>query len=643
MSNNIKVIKLAVTKVEDFQEKKGNQKWVFWGKFNDYPQKLIKLFNESAKHGAIVTGKASYVVGRGVIHTNPTAETDKFINKANPNDTLEVLLKKLALDYELFGGYAILVVPNILKDKPASYYHVDISKVRLSEDCKTVFISDEWETAKTGKPKKAVREYPVFDGSYQSESIILYTCYRPNIGIYPQPEYTQGLAAIETDARVSNFHLNNLRNGFFANKIINFNNGLPSAEEQDDIERAVQDKFTSDENAGKFMLAFNDGTERATTITDLSAGDFGDQFSQLRKDTEQEIFIAHKIPSPMLFGVRAEGQLGGRNELLEAFELFKNTYVEERVLHFENLINELGTLKGLPTGFELLPFVPMQMQMSENVMSQVLTKDEIREMYGFKAIDIKTNLNATNDAINSLSPLVANKVLESMTPNEIRGLVALPPKEDGGIIPETQPAQFKFNDVKEIAVFSKYGSLKEKFEKLNAVQVKHLSMADMDTFHISFNEIQKEQGVNEYEKGILKKIAQGQNPKIEAKTEEKLKGKKLIVTDRESGAYKLTELGGLLLTELQPNRELAKLRTVYEYVKRPDASGPDILPDGRTRGFCEALVKSNKYFSREDINNISAELGYDVWTFRGGWLTLPNGNHRPSCRHIWNAVLVAEK
>lgn len=601
MSNNIKVIKLAVTKIEEYSEKKTqNQKWVFWGKFNDYPQKLIKLFNESAKHGAIVTGKASYVVGRGVIHTNPTAETDKFINKANPNDTLEVLLKKLALDYELFGGYAILVVPNILKDKPASYYHVDISKVRLSEDCKTVFISDEWETAKTGKPKKAVREYPVFDGSYQSESIILYTCYRPNIGIYPHPEYTQGLAAIETDARVSNFHLNNLRNGFFANKIINFNNGLPSPEEQDDIETAVQDKFTSDENAGKFMLAFNDGTERATTITDLSAGDFGDQFSQLRKDTEQEIFIAHKIPSPMLFGVRVEGQLGGRNELLEAFELFKNTYVEERVLHFQNLINELGTLKGLPTGFELLPFVPMQMQMSENVMTQVLTKNEIREMYGFETLQEE--------------------------------LPAVP-----------QSTEFKFSDVKEIAVFSKYGSSKEKFEKLNAVQVKHLSMADMDTFHTSFNEIQKEQGVNEYEKGILKKIAQGQNPKIEAQTEEKLKGKKLIVTDRESGAYKLTELGGLLLTELQPNRELAKLRTVYEYVKRPDASGPDILPDGRTRGFCEALVKSNKYFSREDINNISAELGYDVWAFRGGWLTLPNGNHRPSCRHIWNAVLVAEK
>lgn len=645
MSNNIKVIKLAVTKVEEYNEKKGNQKWVYWGKFNDYPQKLVKLFNESAKHGAIVTGKASYVVGRGVEHENPTPEIEKFIEHVNGKDSAEALLKKLALDYELFGGYAILVVPNILKDKPAAFYHVDISKIRLSEDCKTIYVSDEWEMAKTGKPKKEPKVYPAFNGSYDTESIIFYSCYRPAQGIYPQPEYVQGLAAIETDARVSNFHLNNLRNGFFANKIINFNNGVPSSEEQEAIEDLVTQKFTSDENAGKFMLAFNDGTERATSITDLSAGDFGDQFSQLRKDTEQEIFISHKIPSPMLFGVRVAGQLGGRNELLEAFELFKNTYVEERVLHFERLINDLGGLKGLPEGFKLKPFVPMQMQMSEVVMQQVLTKDEIRMMYGFNAIDIKTNLNATNDAINSLSPLVANKVLESMTPNEIRGLVALPPTEDGSTIPSATPSAFnsqKKNDEREIAVFKKYGKDKKKYSKLGAVQVKHLSMGDMDVFHNSFNEIQKGEGVSEYEKGILKKIAEGEQPKIEAKTEEKLKQKKLIQTDRESGMYKLTELGGLILSDLQPNSELQKLRTVYEYVKRPDASGPEVLPNGRTRPFCEALVKSDKYFSREDITNISAELGYDVWQFRGGWFTLPNGNHRPSCRHIWNAVLVKE-
>lgn len=644
MSNNARVIKLAVQKVEDYKEVKStNTKWVFWGENNDYPQKLIKLFNQSAKHGAIVTGKASYISGSAIKSENESAEADVFLKRINPTDTAEAFLRKVVTDGRLFGGHAILVVPNLTKERAASFYHVDISKCRLSEDCKTVFISDEWEKVKKGKPKN-FKTVKIFDGTYNEESIIWYASYRPAMGIYPQPEYTQGLAAIETDARVSNFHLNNLRNGFFANKIINVNSGELSqnADGQDAFVSAIEDKFTSDENAGNFMVVFNNGSEQATTVTDLSAGDFGEQFGQLRKDTEQEIFIAHKIPSPMLFGVRVEGQLGGRNELLEAFELFNQTYVEQERLFYEKLLNDLAKLKGINDTFTIVPFEPMQKQMSESVMMQVLTKDEIREMYGFEKMEVQAANNATSDAINSLSPLVANKVLESMTPNEIRALVALPPTADGANL--TKPVQFnKQSDDADVAVFMKYGKEKDNYEKISSIELRYLAIKDMENYHQSFNDIQKNEGVSEDEKRILKQIENGKQPKIENKTLEKLRTKKLVEVDRESGALKLTQLGGLILTDLQPNRELAKLKTVYEYVKRPDATGPDVLPDGRTRPFCEAMVNSNKYFSREDINNISAELGYDVWQHRGGWFTMPNGNHRPSCRHIWNAVLVAEK
>jgi hypothetical protein len=41
--------------------------------------------------------------------------------------------------------------------------------------------------------------------------------------------------------------------------------------------------------------------------------------------------------------------------------------------------------------------------------------------------------------LNSLSPLVATKVLGSMTPNEIRALASLPPVEGGDIVPSNNP------------------------------------------------------------------------------------------------------------------------------------------------------------------------------------------------------------
>ncbi len=42
-------------------------------------------------------------------------------------------------------------------------------------------------------------------------------------------------------------------------------------------------------------------------------------------------------------------------------------------------------------------------------------------------VELEGDTSKTNDALNSLSPLVATKVLETMTENEIRALASLPP------------------------------------------------------------------------------------------------------------------------------------------------------------------------------------------------------------------------
>lgn len=583
-----------VVKLEDYKEFQTRNNYIAWGEKNDYPQKLVKLFNESAKHGAIVTGKASYIVGQK-IKTGSAGE--KFLQKANPIEDVAKFLKKLALDLELFGGYCYLVVPNLTKERAAAYYHIDLSKVRTNEDYSCFWVYPEWEKIGVGKPKEEkLKTYKAFDGVYDEPKIVFYSEYRPAMGVYPQPEYRQGLTAIETDARVNNFHLNNLRNGFFGSKIISVN-GTYSPEQQDEFEASVKEKFTSDENSGEVLIVFKDGEQKAVDVQDLTAGDFGEQFSQLRKDTEQEIFIAHKVPSPMLFGVRVEGQLGGRNEILEAWELFDKTYIEQKRVHFETVITDLAEMKGVQDTFEIVGFQPLQKLASESVMLEVLTKDEIREDLGRAPMQTK--------------------------------------------VAETTQAQFSA-DKNDVEVFTKYGFSKDKVKRLSYSQVKYRSLHDMDDFHLSFATLAEGEGVNENEKKILQSLNNGKQPNVSDRELKILREKKLVEVDRVSGAMKLTQLGGLVLADLQPESKLAKLKTVYEYVKRPDARGPEILPNGRTRPFCEALIKADKFYSREDINSISAELGYDVWTSRGGWLTLPNGNHRPSCRHIWQAVLIEE-
>jgi len=52
------------------------------------------------------------------------------------------------------------------------------------------------------------------------------------------------------------------------------------------------------------------------------------------------------------------------------------------------------------------------------------------------------------------------------------------------------------------------------------------------------------------------------------------------------------------------------------------------------------MVGLNRMYTRDEINKISSEIKRDVWTFRGGWYTIPEGSpnagtHTPSCRHQW--------
>ncbi|MDN5385821.1 hypothetical protein QEP66_27810, partial [Streptomyces sp. LB8] len=65
------------------------------------------------------------------------------------------------------------------------------------------------------------------------------------------------------------------------------------------------------------------------------------QYTVLNELTIQNIMIGHRVTSPMLLGVKTEGQLGGRNELLQAYELYMNSVVKP----FQNQL--LKTFKKL--------------------------------------------------------------------------------------------------------------------------------------------------------------------------------------------------------------------------------------------------------------------------------------------------------
>ena len=81
------------------------------------------------------------------------------------------------------------------------------------------------------------------------------------------------------------------------------------------------------------------------------------------------------------------------------------------------------------------------------------------------------------------------------------------------------------------------------------------------------------------------------------------------------------------------------ISVVYSYEKKPNI--PDLVKGGKSRPFCETMLRNNKVFTRQEIDQISGIIGRDVWSFRGGWYHNPeNDVNTPSCRHVWNQHII---
>lgn len=402
-----------------FEEKRGRN-YIEFGEKNNYPNYLIDLYGESPKHGAIIKGKVNYIYGKGFEDINQKANTH--------GETWNQILKRSILDDELQGGYYLQIIYNalgVIKD----VFHIEFQKVRASKDLSTFYVKSDWSLSDF---KEKPREYPAFNPNDPSGPQMLFVKqYNPKSDVYPLPSYFQGLNYIESDIQVSRHILGNAKHNFVATKLINFNNGLPQEEEQADVEMDLKKKFTN-HDGDRVVIAFNPSKENAVDIVDLGETSLTkEDFTNVNNLIQQEIFSCHQVTSPMLFGIKTEGQLGGRSEIRDAYQIFQNTYVNERQQEHEVTFSKLMNLAGIPGEHLIIPVEPLSFEFTEAIMAANLTKDEIRELMGKESLDtsVKTQAQIISDNINSLSPLVVNKVLESMTSDEIRSLAGLIPKD----------------------------------------------------------------------------------------------------------------------------------------------------------------------------------------------------------------------
>lgn len=637
-----------------FREQKG-QKYISNGKYNDYPDYLSYLYNNSGIHNAIVSGKAKYIYGKGFQVKKDWAgnkvQLESLMKSINSYQTLDELSKKKIFEKTLYGGACYLVEWGAL-GKPISVTLQPYNTVRTDKECKSFWVSKNWTREMSanvkwklsdGRMPEGTIEYPAFNiTNKQGKQILFIKDDNPATDIYPLPEYEAGKTSIETDIECGFFHLNNVKGGFSAGTMVTFFNGaVENEEEQNEIDRAFKKKASGTDNAGEILMNFQMPNTTPPAITSLRSNDLDKQYEQLSKDVMTKTLVAHRVSNGLLFGIKESNGIGGnsRAEFDLAWEHFCNTYVKPKQQEECEDVNYILSLYGIGgEPLELIVLDPIGIELTTEDILKTIDQDTIADLVYSKLGLEKPMLIKTDDmltTINSASPLVANKILDSLTTNEIRSIIKLPAIPTGDVIAPTPatPAPFnkafmKFQDDTILAKFMEIGESEDNFEIV-------LEVGSYDEFAVQSDQekiveiLTKNKKLSVKDLAGLLKVSENQVYKIL----DKLMAKNTL-------AVKYVERNGKIQIEVE---EVTKPKDI-ELLTKWKYTGPK---DSKNRDFCATMLEAKLLYTRAEIdslNNDMQDFNTDVWKYKGGWYHDPARDvNVPQCRHYWQNVIVKRK
>jgi len=653
LGNSGKLMKFGGVKLPEFKEQ-NNLDWIIDGVDPDWwnmqPQYYEYLASSSPKNAGIIKAKNRYVYGKGWAYDSLGLSIQDKLNVASflKKITDSKLTRRIISDRTKQGGFAVEMIPD-KGGKTVMPHYVAFKNVRVAkkeynkdgtEKPQKYFYTKDWSKKGKAKENKDFTTFYPFTWSEEKMDkakryIVYYRDEEYMDDPYPLPEYIGGVPYIDADCEVGNFVKNNVKNGFTAGYLVNFYNGEPSDEQKAEISDAFDGVLTGSEKAGTVIKSFNENKDSGVEITPINPNGQDERYSNLNNQIRDEIFTAHTT-SPLVVGMKGDnGFSNNADEKRTATEAFNQDYVAPVQEIFNELFNNIIHFNGLKGELYLQRLDPIKAQISEATFKEIATLDEIREVAGLPKPEQESNEVA--EALKTLSPLVQNKVLESMSIGEIRALIKLTTDESGVTSTTvTRAKQFEkdFNC--------------ESFEKFSTddAGLIHIDSRELYCTDIFDAKLQAQKFHQEFASDIqnaITKLLTG-DPKLTVKDLSKLlketpKEVSRIIKDMQSEGL----LEGMTPTaEAVAESEENEIFVVYKYVTRADA--PELITESRP--FCVEMLRLSKTrsWSIDQIQQISAIEGYDVFARRGGWYHNPDtGKNTAYCRHIWEQRLVRKK
>jgi hypothetical protein len=386
--------------------------YIPFGQDNLFPELLNQIFYSSPLHGSIVGYKVNAAVGGGF---NIVAD------RLTPQDKLELytLERKLNIKKVVPAVTQQLILHNRVyfklcfddKMKLTKIVNLSPEKLRINLDRKRYYICDDW-SSRIGVQE--IRRYTPTSRDY--EQLFVYEVDSIGQDFYPLPSYTSSLNYAFLSGELSYFAKSNIQNSVFPSFAMMFPK-RPQSEEEKNMIRNTIDRLKGAANAGKAVAFFANSQDQLPKIESLPTNGNDSLFQEASQLNTEQICFSHTI-DPILMGIRTTGSLGNGSDIKQAYIIFEKNVVMPLRDMVADIFNELLFIAKIDADFTINNY---------QIINEAI-------------VELEGDTSKINDALNTLSPLVATKVLETMTENEIRALASLPPVP-GGDKSKTQIAQ----------------------------------------------------------------------------------------------------------------------------------------------------------------------------------------------------------
>ena len=383
-----------------------NQEWVQYGGDNNYFQFLIDRYNGSATNNALINGISQMIVGRYLDATDSNRKPAEYAQmKSMLSEDMQM---KLASDLKLMGQCAMQVIYTQDRSRIAQVEHVPIETLRAEKvdeegNIPAYYYFYDWEEYQQGD---FLERIPVF-GTSRSEIEILYIKpYRAGFKYYSPVDYQGGIQYAELEEEIANYHLNNIMNGLAPSMLLNFNNGTPTEEERNIIEQKIAAKYQGTSNAGRFILAFNDNADSAATMEAVQLSDAPQQYEFLSNESMRKIMVAHRVTSPILFGIKDMTGFGNNaEEIVTASTLMDNTVIRPFQQLLLNAFDDILAYNEIVLNLYFKTLQPLEFNDLSNATNQEQIEEETGQKFSLKKIDGKEVYETIEEAENKANEM----------------------------------------------------------------------------------------------------------------------------------------------------------------------------------------------------------------------------------------------